>query len=72
MLKLISKSQANIANLKNKFIQDDDGATAIEYGLIAVGIALAIVAVTVLVGDDLLAAFNDVSTGLGGAGNATR
>jgi pilus assembly protein Flp/PilA len=72
MLKVISKIQANAIALKDKFKNDEDGATAIEYGLIAVGIALGIVAVTQLVGDDLLRNFNAVSTGLGGAGNAVR
>ena len=57
MLKLISKLHA-------KFIQDDNGATAIEYGLIAVGIALAIVGVVGAVGSDLSGAFKEVSSGL--------
>jgi pilus assembly protein Flp/PilA len=54
------------------FFKKDCGATSIEYALIALGVALALVFVTYLVGDDLLPIFNDVSTGLGGAGNATR
>ena len=57
MLKLISKAHA-------KFIQDENGATAIEYGLIAVGIALAILAAVQLVGDELTGSFNDVEAGL--------
>ena len=57
MLKLISKAHA-------KFIQDDNGATAIEYGLIAVGIAIAIVTIVGTVGSDLAAAFTKVSTEL--------
>ncbi len=36
------------------------GATAIEYGLIASGIALAILAATGLIGDELAALFNDL------------
>ena len=62
MLKLISKAHA-------KFIQDDNGATAIEYGLIAVGIAIAIVTIVGVVGSDLVGAFTQVSTGLGGTGS---
>ena len=57
MLKLIAKAHA-------KFIADDKGATAIEYGLIAVGIALAIVTVVGTVGTNLDAAFDKVATGL--------
>ena len=36
------------------------GATAIEYALIASGIALAILAATGLIGDELAALFNDL------------
>lgn len=64
MLKLISKTHANVIALKNKFLADDKGATAIEYGLIAVGIAVAILAIVSTVGDDLEAVFTRVSTGL--------
>tara|TARA_B100001750_G_C15454471_1_gene570763 strand:+ start:398 stop:601 length:204 start_codon:yes stop_codon:yes gene_type:complete len=64
MLKLISTAQASFTTLKNKFIADDKGATAIEYGLIAVGIALAILATVQLVGTELDGAFKDVESGL--------
>lgn len=47
-----------------KFLSDESGATAIEYGLIAVGIALAIVAAVGTVGDDLEGMFGRVSAGL--------
>ncbi len=47
------------------------GATAIEYGLIAAGIAVAIVAVVFLVGDQLLAVFTTVSDKLQGAATPT-
>jgi len=36
-----------------KFIANEDGATAIEYGLIAAGIALAILVAVFAFGDDL-------------------
>ena len=42
------------------FILSDDGATAIEYGLIAAGIALAIVASVFAFGSDLNAVFGDL------------
>ena len=39
------------------FLKDESGATAIEYGLIAAGIAVAIIAGIALVGDNLKALF---------------
>lgn len=43
---------------------DRRGATAIEYGLIAAGIAIAIVTILGTVGGDLNNLFNDISSGL--------
>lgn len=51
-------------NVARKFVQDDRGATAIEYALIASGIALAIVAVVQALGTQLNATFSSVSTAL--------
>ncbi len=47
-----------------RLISEKDGATAIEYALIASGIALAIVTVVFLLGDTLLALYNDVLVAL--------
>lgn len=47
-----------------KFLKDDNGATAIEYGLIAAGISVAIIAVVQTVGTKLNTAFTKVSTAL--------
>jgi pilus assembly protein Flp/PilA len=47
-----------------RFIRDDSAATAIEYGLIAAGITLAIVAVVSSVGSSLNSTFTSVATGL--------
>jgi pilus assembly protein Flp/PilA len=41
----------------HKFLRDESGATAIEYGLIAALIALAIIAAVGLTGDKLVALF---------------
>ncbi|MBO87901.1 MAG: Flp family type IVb pilin [Rickettsiales bacterium] len=49
-----------------KFIKNTSGATAIEYGLIAAGIAIAIVAVVGLLGDQLSGLFTQVANALGG------
>ncbi len=42
------------------FVNDETGATAIEYGLIAAGIAVAIIAAVGLLGDSLEAMFLDI------------
>lgn len=47
-----------------KFLRDEEGATAIEYGLIAGLLAIAIVVVVGTVGDKLLAIFTNVDTSL--------
>ena len=52
----------------NRFIRDESGATAIEYGLIAALLAVAIIAAVSAVGTNLSATFNTVwvSTSLRG------
>ena len=47
-----------------KLLKNDDGATAIEYGLIAALIAVAAVAAMTSVGTSLSTTFNDVATKL--------
>jgi pilus assembly protein Flp/PilA len=46
------------------FLRDESGATAIEYGLIAAGIAIAIITAVQGVGGKLSSNFNDISTSL--------
>ena len=46
------------------FLHDESGATAIEYGLIAAGIAVAIITILKSVGTDLVAKFTTVDNGL--------
>ncbi len=67
MLKLITKAQATLHALKRKFVSDEEGATAIEYGLIAAGIAVAIIAAVFAIGDELDAMFTAIQTKLGNA-----
>ena len=50
--------------MKEAYLKNEDGATAIEYGLIAAGIAVAIAAVVALTGDGLVAMFEEVNTSL--------
>jgi pilus assembly protein Flp/PilA len=47
-----------------KFLKDESGATAIEYGLIAAGISLAIIAVVNGLGTNLNGKFTDINTSL--------
>jgi pilus assembly protein Flp/PilA len=55
-------------NLIARFVKDESGATAIEYGLIAAGIALAIIAVVNGLGTNLNAKFTSINTAIGGGG----
>jgi len=47
-----------------RFAKDESGATAIEYGLIAAGISVAIIAVFQGIGSKLNTAFTGVQTSL--------
>jgi pilus assembly protein Flp/PilA len=47
-----------------KFIRDESGATAIEYGLIAAGIAVAIITVVNGLGTKLTSTFTSVQNAL--------
>lgn len=47
-----------------QFAREDKGATAIEYGLIAAGISVAIIAVLQATGSSLNTTFTSVSTAL--------
>ena len=52
----------------SRFLKDETAATAIEYGLIAAGISVAIITVVNSLGGQLKNTFNTVSTQLGTAG----
>jgi pilus assembly protein Flp/PilA len=51
-------------NLLARFAQDESGATAIEYGLIAAGISVAIITVVGSLGSKLNTTFTSVQTAL--------
>ena len=51
-------------NLISSFLKDETAATAIEYGLIAAGISVAIIAVVQGLGTKLTSTFSTVSTSL--------
>jgi pilus assembly protein Flp/PilA len=53
-----------MSKLFARFLKDESGATAIEYGLIAAGIALAIIAVVNGVGSSLNDKFTSINSSL--------
>jgi pilus assembly protein Flp/PilA len=52
-------------SLVTRFLKDESGATAIEYGLIAAGIAVAIIAAVNTLGTSLNTTFKNVNDNLG-------
>jgi pilus assembly protein Flp/PilA len=55
-------------NTLEAFLQDQSGATAIEYGLIAAGISVAIITVVNSLGSQLKSTFTTLTTDLQSAG----
>jgi pilus assembly protein Flp/PilA len=64
--KLPSDFAVHVCSMKTarQFLADESGATAIEYGLIAAGIALAIIAVVNGLGTKLNTKFTSISSSL--------
>ncbi len=56
----------NFVSIFRQFQNDASGATAIEYGLIAAGIAVVIIGALALVGNQLTAMFAAITAALGG------
>jgi pilus assembly protein Flp/PilA len=56
--------EADLRNLFKKFLSDQSGATAIEYGLIAAGISLAIIAAVNGLGTTISTNFNSINSSL--------
>ena len=52
-------------NLVTRFIKDESGATAIEYGLIAALISVALIAGAKAIGTNLNTKFGEVATAVG-------
>ncbi len=70
MLPMITKAQCTWDRAKGRvqaYLKNSDGATAIEYGLIAAGIAVAIIAAVFALGDTISNFFNDIGNNLSGA-----
>jgi len=53
-----------MTELVSRFLRADGGATAIEYGLIAAGISIAIIATVFALGTQLNTTFSSVSSAL--------
>ncbi|WP_424628230.1 Flp family type IVb pilin [Bradyrhizobium sp. SYSU BS000235] len=53
-----------MTNLIARFVKDESGATAIEYGLIAAGIALAIITIVNTLGGTLSGKFTSLNTSI--------
>jgi pilus assembly protein Flp/PilA len=53
-----------MTKLISRFVRDESGATAIEYGLIAALIAVVIITVLTTIGTSLNVKFNSVAAGL--------
>ena len=57
-----------MTNLIKRFIKNEDGATAIEYGLLAALISVVLITAAGLVGTSLQNIFTQISEALDGAG----
>ena len=57
-----------MTNFVSRFVKDESGATAIEYGLIAALIAVAAITAMTTVGTELIAKFTTISDTLKNAG----
>jgi pilus assembly protein Flp/PilA len=55
-------------NLLRRFLHDESGATAIEYGLIAALVAVVLITALTTLGTSLTNVFGDISDALGDAG----
>ena len=61
---MVSQHGGPDMTLLQRFLRDENGATAIEYGLIAAGIAVAIITVVKGLGSKLTTTFTTVKTAL--------
>jgi pilus assembly protein Flp/PilA len=61
---MLHQERSIMKNLVARFLRDQSGATAIEYGLIAAGISITIIVVVQGVGTALVNTFTKVSTEL--------
>jgi pilus assembly protein Flp/PilA len=62
----LKKKDYPMTKFISRFAQDESGATAIEYGLIAALIAVVIISAVTALGTTIKTKFNAVVTGMGG------
>jgi len=60
-----------LKNLTRKFIADESGLSAVEYGLLAAGIAVGLWTIISQMGTDLRAIYTSVKTDIAGAAPAS-
>ena len=70
MLSLLITLQTLITTTKDRLREEQEGATAVEYGLLVGLIAVVIIGAVVFLGPTLAGIFTDVNTQLGGEGAA--
>lgn len=66
MLPLYSSIQSFILNAKKRVSREEDGATAVEYGIMVALIAVVIIVAVTLLGGNLLDLFNEMACKVGG------
>jgi len=66
----LAKKEYIMSKFVSRFINDESGATAIEYGLIAALIAVVIISAVTALGTTIKTKFNAVVTGMGGTAGA--
>ena len=64
---LLSKDLKLMTKFISRFVHDESGATAIEYGLIAALIAVVIISAVTTLGTTISSKFTAVTTGMTGA-----
>jgi len=60
----VTQVEVSMTNLVSRFVRDESGATAIEYGLIAALISVVIIVALQLIGTNLTATFDSVGNAL--------
>jgi pilus assembly protein Flp/PilA len=68
MIAITRQSDGGTMTTLKRFLRDQSGATAIEYGLIAAGISVAIIATVNALGSQLKSTFTTVTSQLATAG----
>jgi pilus assembly protein Flp/PilA len=67
--KLLRKKEVTRMEKMKRFLKEEEGVTAIEYGLIAALIALVIIGAVATLGTNLSSKFSTVATHVGAAGS---